>query len=106
MVSRCFPGGYNVKLYISRGGLAWWLLAFLHSVTLVTEASHTGLVRQLWSCDFNNLGTQHIDLVIEMVVLSRNRLGPTVFPGSRSPVQKTRLNEIKCKFPCLVQISP
>ena len=29
---RCFPGGYNVKLYISRGRLAWWLLAFLHSV--------------------------------------------------------------------------
>ena len=28
MVSRCFPGGYNVKLYISRGRLAWWLLAF------------------------------------------------------------------------------
>ena len=31
VVSRCFPGGYNVKLYISRGMLAWWLLAFLHS---------------------------------------------------------------------------
>ena len=28
-----FPGvgGYNVKLYISRVRLAWWLLAFLHS---------------------------------------------------------------------------
>ena len=34
MVSRCFPGGYNVKLYISRGRLAWWLLAFLHSANL------------------------------------------------------------------------
>ena len=31
VVSRCFPGAYNVKLYISRGRLAWWLLAFLHS---------------------------------------------------------------------------
>ena len=31
VVSRCFPGGHNVKLYISRGWLAWWLLAFLHS---------------------------------------------------------------------------
>ena len=31
VVSRCFLGGYNVKLYISRGRLAWWLLAFLHS---------------------------------------------------------------------------
>ena len=29
VVSKCFPGGYNVKLYISRGRLAWWLLAFL-----------------------------------------------------------------------------
>ena len=29
VVSRCFPDGYNVKLYISRGRLAWWLLAFL-----------------------------------------------------------------------------
>ena len=34
VVSRCFPGGYNVKLYISRGRLAWWLLAFLHSAVL------------------------------------------------------------------------
>ena len=33
VVSRCFPGGYNVKLYISRGRLAWWLQAFLHSDT-------------------------------------------------------------------------
>ena len=32
VVSRCFPGGYNAKQYISRGRLAWWLLAFLHSV--------------------------------------------------------------------------
>ena len=31
VVSRCFPGGYNVKRYISRGRLAWWLLFFLHS---------------------------------------------------------------------------
>ena len=33
VVSRCFPGGYNAKLYISRGRLAWWLLAFLYSET-------------------------------------------------------------------------
>ena len=32
VVSRCFPGGYNAKLYISRGRLTWWLLTFLHSV--------------------------------------------------------------------------
>ena len=35
VVSRCFPGGYNVKLYISRGRLAWWFLAFSHSVESV-----------------------------------------------------------------------
>ena len=39
VVSRCFPGGYNVKLYISRGRLAWWLLAFLHSVKTSSLAS-------------------------------------------------------------------
>ena len=37
MVSRCFPGGYNVKLYISRSRLAWWLLALLHSATNAIE---------------------------------------------------------------------
>ena len=36
VVSRCFPGGYNVKLYISRGRLAWWLLAFCAVVNLQT----------------------------------------------------------------------
>ena len=34
VVSRCFPGGYNVKLYISRGRLAWWLLAFFAQCVL------------------------------------------------------------------------
>ena len=33
VVSRCFPGGYNGKLYISRGRLAWWLLVFLCCAT-------------------------------------------------------------------------
>ena len=37
VVSRCFPGSYNVKLYISRGRLAWWLLAFLHSESCIVE---------------------------------------------------------------------
>ena len=45
VVSRCFPGGYNVKLYISRGRLAWWLLAFLHSV---------GNLENQW-CNFGTL---------------------------------------------------
>ena len=41
VVSRCFPGGYSVKLYISRGRLAWWLLAFLHSVAYLATALFT-----------------------------------------------------------------
>ena len=37
VVSRCSPSGYNVKLYISRGRLAWWLLAFLCCDFAVTK---------------------------------------------------------------------
>ena len=40
VVSRCFPGGYNVKLYISRGRLAWWLLAFLCCVQQYNSSPH------------------------------------------------------------------
>ena len=46
VVSWCFLGGYNVKLYISRGRLAWWLLAFLHSEDIALAAVfnvYTGL---------------------------------------------------------------
>ena len=43
VVSRWFPGGYNVKLYISRGRLAWWLLAFLHSVRKQTSFMATSM---------------------------------------------------------------
>ena len=44
-----FPGGYNVKLYVSRGRLAWWLLAFLHSAstsirTVMQTILHSGVV--------------------------------------------------------------
>ena len=42
VVSRCFPGGYNVKLYISRGRLAWWLLVFLHSALKKTKKQLLG----------------------------------------------------------------
>ena len=72
MVSKCFPGGYNVKLYISRGRLAWWLLAFLHSdimaqsyiwqldksLTLVVKIGTHGQLQPLdkvhayWVCSF------------------------------------------------------
>ena len=39
VVSRCFPGGYNVNLYISRGRLAWWLLAFQHSGSVIWQCA-------------------------------------------------------------------
>ena len=50
VVSVFSPGDYNVKLYTSRGRLAWWLLAFLHSACLgvllklfeVLRLTHTG----------------------------------------------------------------
>ena len=51
MVSRCFPGGYNVKLYISRGRLAWWLLAFLHSVRGFRAHNHI-LISNKPCCNF------------------------------------------------------
>ena len=47
VVSRCFPGGYNVTLYISRGRLAWWLLAFLHSVR---KRFRVGMTSDVFCC--------------------------------------------------------
>ena len=40
VVSRCFPGGYNVKLYISRGRLAcgYWLFCTVHDVTFLIRS--------------------------------------------------------------------
>ena len=52
VVSRCFPDGYNVKLYISRGRLAWWLLAFLQWHTLALYSSK--LHRRLLEADTNH----------------------------------------------------
>ena len=48
VVSRCFPGGYNVKLYISRGRLAWWLLAFFAPMSSSSLAQVT--CTECWLC--------------------------------------------------------
>ena len=56
VVSRCFPGGYNVKLYISRGRLAWWLLTFLHSADQYNQT--------LYSCNSWGLSSFILDTVI------------------------------------------
>ena len=57
VVSRCFPGSYNVKLYISRGKLAWWLLAFFCAVCIVK-------LRRVFTCIAGDrrLSLQTIDL--------------------------------------------
>ena len=60
VVSRCFPGGYNVKLYISRGRLAWWLLAFLHSANSLSGVIHH----------------------------AQNGINPTVFPLQKCPPEE------------------
>ena len=66
VVSRCFPGGYNVKLYISRGRLAWWLLAFLHSVIQSTIS---------WSnCRLVQYTTMFVRLVDPCITLRRKPL--------------------------------
>ena len=57
VVSRCFPGGYNVKLYISRGRLAWWLLAFLHSECI---SNHMQVKEKL----FRNSFVTHVQFLL------------------------------------------
>ena len=47
VVSKCFPGGYNVKLYISRGRLAWWLLTFLDSATTHKNIEYCNRPKQI-----------------------------------------------------------
>ena len=67
VVSRCFPGGYNVKLYISRGRLAWWLLAFLHSAWYNHAASlhnkQQKMVNMHPSPDWAELGVRGISVL-------------------------------------------
>ena len=53
VVSRCFPGGYSVKLYISRGRLAWWLLTFLHSENEQSYEMHFPLCPVILCLPFN-----------------------------------------------------
>ena len=55
VVSRCFPGGYNVKLYISRGRLAWWLLAFFAQCTWKGEfCEHFTCISPITCCFFSS----------------------------------------------------
>ena len=60
VVSRCFPGGYNVKLYISRRRLAWWLLAFLHSVAPYVYLGFRSLVFKFLTAWSLALSCRHV----------------------------------------------
>ena len=65
VVSRCFPGGYNVKLYISRGRLAWWLLAFLHSDALLSYTCYVSFDFYLNSINKNCICWLSIQVELE-----------------------------------------
>ena len=74
-VSRCFPGGYNVKLYILRGRLAWWLLAFLCCVwclsgffsTVCFNDINLALVNTNTACDI------HWIVCVTIVIVSESK---------------------------------
>ena len=72
VVSRCFPGGYNVKLYISRGRLAWWLLTFLHSASF-SGAKHS--CDQFSSCSLRNRRRPQCHTIIEWLESSADIKG-------------------------------
>ena len=74
VVSRCFPGSYNVTLYISRGRLAWWLLAFLHSDTLVmvTYPAHLIVYHKITSSKGNAQTSAHEMIYTPMAVVIDN----------------------------------
>ena len=65
VVSRCFPGGYNVKLYISRGRLAWWLLAFLHSDTIMAAG---------WQYGTTNTNPNYVMIIMILFMVSVNKV--------------------------------
>ena len=59
VVSRCFPGGYNVKLYISRGRLAWWLLYRLFAQCILVNVT-TGCIASKTQVHTNSLNNQSL----------------------------------------------
>ena len=75
VVSRCFPGGYNVKLNISRGRLAWWLLAFLHSVGQYIRIRHGKTATLAFS---NKIKIKRINCIKENKTIYRSRCSVTL----------------------------
>ena len=78
VVSRCFPGGYNVKLYISRGRLAWWLLALLCCV-------YSPCVPVLWLTIAFSPGADQVPLFVSLKLLNEEpkmSLGFKIYPVS------------------------
>ena len=72
VVSRCFPGGYNVKLYTSRGRLAWWLLAFLHSDGIAGSESGTISLRYKYTLGKANSSSKVCTLSIPTLCKEKN----------------------------------
>ena len=82
VVSRCFPRGYNVKLYISRGRLAWWLLAFLHSGGCAKLLEKDDTVQDsVWSKEGCITGIDH-KYSIERYLTDVLRLSDLYFPSN------------------------
>ena len=77
VVSRCFPGGYNVKLYISRGRLAWWLLAFCAVVIYGDNEPCTVASRDLYTA-FGILNIESVNCFNQMVYAKCQRTASVV----------------------------
>ena len=89
VVSRCFPGGYNVKLYISRGRLAWWLLAFLHSDALPETERSSGIqLIQCMLCYWRFICIFHMWIIALFIISS-----PTLFQTEVNDISIVRRRE-------------
>ena len=73
VVSRCFPGGYNVKLYISRGRLAMVVTGFFAQCTTVFTKKNIVLLHQCL-CQFANHLTWHKLVTLELPLLQHTHL--------------------------------
>ena len=93
VVYRCFPGGYNVKLYISRGRLAWWLLAFLCCVSF-------HLVHNKWQFleyDYSNIIISSFTPAVPLCCVSACSKFPSDSSNTRNP-RTGMMRSVLCWF--------
>ena len=98
---QCFPGGYNVKLYIYRGRKAWWLLAFLHSERWLTINLPAG--PYLLFCTVNGIFATPklcvcawINVTRKYYPLSKQFRDPPTYTHQPSMQQKVPFSLIRC----------